>query len=36
MIPMDDSGTLIQEMRGVVIDGWLYVFANDFHIQKVW
>lgn len=36
MIPMDDSSTLIQEMRGVVIDGWLYVFANDFHIQKVW
>lgn len=36
MIPMNDSGTLIQEMRGVVIDGWLYVFANDFHIQKVW
>ena len=36
MIPMDDSGTLIQEMRGVVIDGWLYVLANDFHIQKVW
>lgn len=36
MIPMDDPDTLIQEMRGVVIDGWLYVFAKDFHLQKVW
>jgi uncharacterized secreted protein with C-terminal beta-propeller domain len=35
MVPMRGN-VLEHEMRGVVIDGWLYVFANDFHIQKVW
>ena len=27
---------LEHEMRGVVIDGWLYVFAKEFSVQKVW
>jgi uncharacterized secreted protein with C-terminal beta-propeller domain len=35
MVPMRGN-VLEHEMRGVVIDGWLYVFANEFHIQKVW
>lgn len=32
-IPVTGS---VDDMRGVVIDGWLYVFGDDFHVVRVW
>lgn len=32
-IPMSGD---ISQMRAVLIDGWLYVFGNDFAVEKIW
>ena len=32
-IPMSGD---ISQMRAVLIDGWRYVFGNDFAVEKIW
>lgn len=36
MVPLIDNNVPVEEIRGVVVDGWLYVFTSTFCLQKVW
>ena len=36
MVPLIGNNVPVEEIRGVVVDGWLYVFTSSFYLQKVW